>query len=308
MNLRDWAKIFVFHATMTLAAFQHATLQYHDISLFLDAKGASGSNPSSFLNYRVLICPGFGYSTKDYTGPDGLVLSLVQQGWNHEHIYVLDIRRYDWLNVFTRGLTDLKFWQGNAAPTRPAFRWYLDLIASRIQHICSQSEKPKIVIIGHSAGGWLCRAALGFLSGEVKGMPRLIDLKNIKGIVTLGTPHIPPPPRVFDISRGALRITNEMFPGAYFSPAIRYITVMGCSIKGQGLAYDSYQRVCGDGGQRGDGFVPCCAGHLDGAMQLNLQDVGHYEYGSPSVVKRWHDVLVSYFFHSHIEEMMGENK
>lgn len=303
MNLRDWTKIAFFHATVTLAAFHHPALQYHDISL-LGPKQAGSPAPAVSDN-RVLICPGFGYSTNDYTGSDGLVSSLVQQGWKREHIHVLQIRRLDWFSVFIRGLSDLKFWRGDAGPTRPAFRWYLDLIAKQIQQICSQSEKkPKLVIIGHSAGGWLCRAALGFLSGEVKGMPQMIDLNNIKGIVTLGTPHIPPPPKVFDISRGALKITNEMFPGAYFSPAIRYITVMGCSIQGQGLAYDSYQRVCGDGDQNGDGFVPCCAGHLDGAIQINLQDVGHYEYGSASVVKRWHDVVVSEFFHSHIEEAL----
>lgn len=284
MNLCKWARkiLLLFNAAITLAAF----------------------HPEK-ANHRILICPGFGYTTKDYTGPDGLVSSLVQQGWNREHVNVLDIKRSDWFNVFLRGISDLKFWQADAAPTRPAFRWYLDLIAIRIQQICSQTgEKPKLVIIGHSAGGWLCRAALGFLSGEVKGMPQIIDLTNITGLVTLGTPHIPPPPGIFDISRGALRITNEMFPGAYFSPAIRYITVIGCSIEGRGLAFDSYQRVCGDGSQKGDGFVPCCAGHLDGAIQINLHDVGHYEYGSASVVKRWHDVVVSEILHSHIEEVL----
>mmetsp|Transcript_4361 Transcript_4361/g.8381 ORF Transcript_4361/g.8381 Transcript_4361/m.8381 type:complete len:307 (-) Transcript_4361:1921-2841(-) len=305
MNLCNWAKILLlFNATITLAAFHHSAFQqYHDISRLGSSNKQVGCNPEK-TNHRILICPGFGYTTKDYTGPDGLVSSLVQQGWNREHVNVLDIKRSDWFNVFLRGISDFKFWQGDAAPTRPAFRWYLDLIAIRIQQICSQTEKPKLVIIGHSAGGWLCRAALGFLSGEVKGMPQIIDLTNIKGLVTLGTPHIPPPPGIFDISRGALRITNEMFPGAYFSPAIRYITVIGCSIEGRGLAFDSYQRVCGDGGQKGDGFVPFCAGHLDGAIQINLQDVGHYEYGIASVVKRWHDVVVSEILHSHSEEVL----
>lgn len=65
------------------------------------------------------------------------------------------------------------------------------------------------------------------------------------------------------------------------------------------LAYQSYLRVCGVGDERGDGFVPCCAGHLEGAVQINLSDVGHtYSpencwYGSPNIIEQWHDEMMT---------------
>jgi hypothetical protein len=87
-----------------------------------------------------------------------------------------------------------------------------------------------------------------------------------------------------DMTRGALRITHERFPGTYHEPDLFYLTVMGLSVKGQkqerksplepttvtGFAFNSYEAVCGDGETIGDGVVPLCSGHLDGALQVRL--------------------------------------
>ena len=241
---------------------------------------------------RILLCPGFGQGSNEFIEEGNLKTSLMMQGWDDAQIRVLPIKRSDWLQVFIRGITDIEFWKGTASPIRPAFRWYLDKVSTEINSIVQEDKDANIILIACSAGGWLARAALGFLSGEVPGIEQTIDLNNIIGCVTLGTPNIPPPQSVWDLTRGALRITDEMFPGSYFSPKIKYMTVMSCTTKGEGLSYDSYTRVCGIGNEQGDGIVPCCAGHLEDAIQINLDNVSHEEYGTEAVVPLWHDVMM----------------
>jgi pimeloyl-ACP methyl ester carboxylesterase len=156
---------------------------------------------------KILILPGFGNDSIDYTangqaGVDGsLVASLQKRGWNENQIDILPVERFDWLQVFLRGALDLKFWQSEAPPTRPAFRWYLDRVAAKVEEL---DDDETIVLLGHSAGGWLARAAVGFGTTDEEDTPQ-IDLSKIAGIVTLGAPNLPPPPGVMDMTRGALR-------------------------------------------------------------------------------------------------------
>jgi hypothetical protein len=249
-----------------------------------------------------------------------LVDSLVQQGWDKENIDLLRVARADWLQVFWRGALDLKFWTAKADPTRHAFRWYLERISQQIQELCEEDDDSRVILIGHSAGGWLGRAALGFGSQEVVSgdsntttiMGPPISLDKIVGLVSLGTPHLPPPPGIMDMTRGALRITNEYFPGAFHktvtNDGLFYITVVGLSVQGEeqqrssllepttvkGFAYNSYKAVCGNGTAIGDGVVPYSAAHLDDTLQIDLKGVMHSIntpenwYGSLQVIERWH--------------------
>jgi pimeloyl-ACP methyl ester carboxylesterase len=114
-------------------------------------------------NCRILILPGFGNASEDYTKDGSLVSSLRQRGWSENQIDVLPVERTDWLQVFLRGALDLEFWKANAPPSRPAFKWYLDRIA---QQISTLEEDESMILLGHSAGGWLARAAVGFGSEE----------------------------------------------------------------------------------------------------------------------------------------------
>ncbi len=137
-----------------------------------------------------------------------------------------------------------------------------------------------------------------------------------------------------------LRNTNTMFPGSYYAPKIKYITVVGNSIRGkqrkkqqlldhirqmlfqqtpdnnnnndmvllETFAYESYLKVCGSGNQTGDGVTPCLSGHLDGATQITLSGVQHSFhfpgdwYGSSNVIHLWHDVMLSELFAKEYEE------
>eukprot|EP00814_Leptocylindrus_danicus_P004598 CAMPEP_0116014820 /NCGR_PEP_ID=MMETSP0321-20121206/6479_1 /TAXON_ID=163516 /ORGANISM="Leptocylindrus danicus var. danicus, Strain B650" /LENGTH=263 /DNA_ID=CAMNT_0003484493 /DNA_START=346 /DNA_END=1137 /DNA_ORIENTATION=+ len=252
--------------------------------------------------------------------PRSLVPTLLSRGWSENNISVLPMKRSDWLKVFLCGALDLKFWQADAAPTRPAFRWYLELVASEVKRIVEE-EKPetKVVLVGHSAGGWLARASVGFGTTEVYPEREVMDsnvqvaLDNILGIVSLGAPHLPPPEGEMDMTRGALRITNELFPASFHLPSgTFYVTVAGTAITGEeqmresmmepttvnGFAYNSYKAVCGDGNAIGDGVVPLEASHLDGAEQLTLENCFHSInapeewYGADRFIDQWHKVVL----------------
>lgn len=221
-------------------------------------------------NIKILILPGFGNESADYfldQAPQGsLVDSLQARGWTT--VRVLPMQRSDWLQVFINGALDIEFWMNRAPPTRPAFRWYLDRVAEGIEQL-TKEENSKVILLCHSAGGWLGRAALGYLSDDNDGDNGNdgIDLSKVCGIVTLGAPHLPPPAGVMDMTRGALRLTHETFPGAYFKDLFFYITVSGDAVKGirqqrtnpleptsiTGFAFNSYAAVCGDGETIGDG-------------------------------------------------------
>lgn len=266
-------------------------------------------------NVKVLILPGFGNDSDDYflkqALQGSLTESLLKRGWAEEQVRVMPLSRPEWLQVFLNGVWDRKFWQADAAPTRAAYNWYLSRVAQNVHELTSDDDNVKVVLVGHSAGGWLARAALGFGSTVGREEPCFLDLHRVLGIVTLGAPQLPPPPQVMDMTRGALRITNEMFPGSYHSHLF-YITVIGDSVQGVkqerknpleptdifGFAYNAYEAVCGDGTTIGDGVVPICAAHLENALQLNLKGVLHSInapdrwYGSDAVLDMWHGPML----------------
>jgi pimeloyl-ACP methyl ester carboxylesterase len=286
-----------------------------------DKRASNSPQPPTIPpNVRLLILPGFGNDAQDYLRPGSLVESLAKRGWSTisgqernatdssssttattaadtSQVRVLPIARSDWLQVFWRGCFDVQFWQNTADPTRPAFSWYLNAVATELEHLTHNDTTTRVVLIGHSAGGWLGRAALGYYgttaartataaTAEATAVTATclpsIDLTKVMGLVTLGAPNLPPPPNVMDMTRGALRLTHETFPGAYHADELFYISVVGDAVQGvrqvrnnnpwertsvTGFAYNSYQAVCGNGTTIGDGTYVCrctretCMGH-----------------------------------------------
>lgn len=54
----------------------------------------------------------------------------------------------------------------------------------------------------------------------------------ISGMVTLGTPHLPPQPPVMDMTRGALTFVDQEYPGAFLQKdGVFYCTVAGQAIR-----------------------------------------------------------------------------
>lgn len=270
-------------------------------------------NPTSNNgNIKVLILPGFGNDISDYyltKAPQGSLVRSFQQR-NVTHVQVLQVQRTDWLQVFWRGAMDWQFWTGVAPPTRPAFSWYLDRTVQTILEMTNNNDNrdnSKVLLVCHSAGGWLARAALGYGHNDNNQL-----LSRVCGIVTLGSPNCSPPDSVMDMTRGALKRTCQDFPGAFHHKDLFYVTVIGKAVQGvfqersspleptsvSGFAYNSYKAVCGDGCAVGDGVVPCVSAHLEGATQLDLDGIFHsinvpdQWYGSDAVIDSWFDIVL----------------
>lgn len=222
----------------------------------------------------IVILPGFGNAAVDYSRPFGasfetsISYALEQRGFRVE---VMPLERTQWFNVL-RGLFTLSFWLGTVTPYEPSYGWYVQ----RARHTIADAAKENgVIVIGHSAGGWLGRAALG------DGTDFDAD---IRAFVSLGAPHSAPPtdvPGVMDMTRGALTWTDAQLPGAYLARrGVQYVTVASDLITGSEAApkgtptraaYDSYRLVCGAGAVPGDGVVPLQSAHLEGAVQITMQ-------------------------------------
>jgi PGAP1-like protein len=212
----------------------------------------TNENPNDIIpnNVKLLILPGFGNVMEDYilsSNPNdpydtsttcrtgSLLQSLIDRGWKYqENVFILPIlKRYEWIKVFLYGLFDVQFlFYSNAPPTNPAFVWYLQKIHSMLQEqilrsnpnaihyenetaMAATTNTTEIILIGHSAGGWLGRAAIAYLLQQQQYTNTADPNYVIRGLVTLGSPHLPPPITAMDMTRGALRYTDTHYPGAY---------------------------------------------------------------------------------------------
>lgn len=255
------------------------------------------------LRPPVVVLPGFGNDAGDYgdqeleptggtTEDGGLRGRLLRRGF--PSVRVVPVARADWLRV-ALGLLDADFRAGNAPPD-VAFGWYLDLVEEAVAEASASGGDGKVLLLAHSAGGWLARAALGRAGGSL--------VERTSALVTLGSPHRAPPaePPGDDQTRGALKFVDENFPGAFFQDDIEYVTVAGASVVGNGAAergtperegWVSYERLVGRGDVPGDGIVPLENAHLDGATQVTLQAAKHSIgtpcewYGADGVIDEW---------------------
>lgn len=259
---------------------------------------------------EIVVCPGFGNDELDYIAPlgqsEGLVGSLQRRGFSTR---VVPVKRRDWINV-ARGLADWKFIRGRGEPEGGAFRWYIEKLWETVNDVRKEDAAKQIVLVGHSAGGWLARAALGDNSWDGSGVTAR---QTVSALVTLGSPHLPPPPERADQTQGVLRSVDARFPGAHVQ-GIKYMSVASDVIVGsrdaprgsaERIAYNSYSMLTGgDGDTAGDGVVALAVSHLDGADQLTLDGCVHsinkagtleasdLWYGSECVIDEWLAPLV----------------
>eukprot|EP00466_Bigelowiella_natans_P001745 jgi/Bigna1/140348/aug1.55_g15056 len=237
----------------------------------------------------ILVLPGFGNCQSDYVEMLGSQISLTgalnARGFRAT---VLPIERVEWFNV-AKGLLSLDFWRSKSLPSGPGYNWYINRINETITELLSHTDEEHVVLVAHSAGGWLARAYLAERE----------DDHRVSALVTLGTPHHNEGGT--DVTRGVLPYLNEQFPGAHLD-GIRYISVAGKAIQGSTkregrksakAAFAAYHQVCGKGDVFGDGVIPLEAAHLPGARQVTLDGVWHSIdkadswYGSDGNIDRW---------------------
>lgn len=237
----------------------------------------------------IIICPGFGNSQEDYLSPGGaqnmgLVGCLKARGFKVE---VMPVRRRDWIKAL-RSFTTPAYWKGTCT-VDPSYGWFLACMKASVDSARLKYGSDQVTLLAHSAGGWLARAFLGadrhFDSREEMASGTAHN-RAIKGLVTLGSPHVAPPASARDMTGGALSWVNTTWPGAYFREAgVGYACIAGCAVRGNGRAkrrelsrysYSAYTQVCGAGHLvAGDGVVPNRSSFLQGAHNVLLEGVHH---------------------------------
>ncbi|XP_054780209.1 uncharacterized protein LOC129287942 isoform X2 [Prosopis cineraria] len=269
----------------------------------------SQASPSSSSYRPAVILPGLGNNSGDY---QKLVQTL-----NDKYgvpTVVAKVSRIDWLRN-AAGLVDPDYWRGTLKP-RPVLDWYLKRVHDAVQEAKDLAEGATLSLVGHSAGGWLARVYL-----EEFGM------SHISLLLTLGTPHLPPPkgtPGVIDQTRGLLNYVEQNCSKARYTPQMKYIE--GAQFFGQSDAKteslvpingsqpvpeavvmnasgnsppmtttlrtrfvgQGYKQVCGQADVWGDGVVPEVSAHLEGALNISLDGVYHSPVGSDDELRPWY--------------------
>ena len=143
----------------------------------------------------------------------------------------------------------------------------------------SQAPEPmgKVALIGHSAGGWICRA---YMSQRNYGGKAYNGHELVHSLITLGSPHGNAPGPAF---KGVEWVNNDVIDAG-----VRALAVGGIGYKGDAsgqLTQNAYSFCCpigSDGSQYdGDGVTPIESAlamkkYVPNAETLVLDDVGHF--------------------------------
>lgn len=137
----------------------------------------------------------------------------------------------------------------------------------------------KVALIGHSAGGWICRA---YLSERDYGGKSYDGKRFVHSLITLGSPHGNAPGPAF---KGVEWVNSEVMDS---SSGVRALAVAGRGYKGDSsgeLTQNAYSFCCpvgSDGSQYdGDGVTPVQSAlamkeYVPHADTMILDDVGHF--------------------------------
>ena len=118
-----------------------------------------------------------------------------------------------------------------------------------------RNERTKVVLIGHSAGGWIARLFLGGKAVTYDGkMYDCIERANVVALVTLGTPHNSAEAYPFgrvkeqrtreksnDDEETSLQETRRLYPNCFHADSgMKYVTVQGTGFKGRPFKLDDF--------------------------------------------------------------------
>lgn len=161
-------------------------------------------------------------------------------------------------------------------------------VASTVDKALLESDSKKAILVGHSAGGVVCRVYIG--GDPPYGGRRYSGHRRVSTLITLGSPHIVPEGK----SLAPINRVNSLFPGALHE-SINYLSVAGAAVSGASSkrARKIYERLAPDGHILGDGVVPVEAALLPGSEHLVLDALHHSRrlgkwYGSDrEAVEKW---------------------
>ena len=244
---------------------------------------------------HYLICPGFATSSKDYRF---MKQHIENNGYSSS---ILQVNRDEWIKN-TPIVPKKKIISQKCTPT-DLYGWYIDKLEENVIDIISNSNiEKKIILVGHSAGGWLARDFLGNGIFYHDYKPHYVK-DYITGLITLGAPHRKLKGMNNDLAFGCLDHVNRKYPECYLDDFIFYRTVCG-NLKSSDLLkideqkwhilFDQLKMFYKSCELEGDGVVPIQCAHLKGSEQINLNNVHHmFEtpfcqwYGSKDAIGEW---------------------
>ncbi|KAM1444006.1 hypothetical protein ACFX2I_040212 [Malus domestica] len=204
---------------------------------------AQDTSSSSSSSYRpAVLLPGLGNNSADYQK-----LEQTLRGYGVSTV-VAKVSRIDWLRN-AAGLVDPNYWRGTLSP-RPVLDWYLKRVDEAVQEakelsqglaqLCLTAMQYMLLcgtlsLVGHSAGGWLARLYM-----------EEFGFSDISLLLTLGTPHQPPPKGVsgvIDQTRGLLDYVNKHCSKAVYTPELKYVCIAGRYIQGARLFGNSNETI-----------------------------------------------------------------
>lgn len=191
-------------------------VECHRYSCTISSHSAPSCRPA-------VILPGLGNNSSDY---DKFRVTLKEYGLP---TVAAKVSRVDWLRN-AAGLVDPNYWRGTLSP-RPVLDWYLKRVDDAVREAKELTQDGNVSLIGHSAGGWLARVYM-----------EEFGLSNISLLLTLGTPHLPPPKDsrgVFDQTRGLLCYVERHCSKAVYTPQLKYVCIAGRYIQGASLIGNS---------------------------------------------------------------------
>jgi hypothetical protein len=216
----------------------------------------------------VVIVGGLTFLPRAYAGLAALLGEL-----SGSPVRIAPITPLDWMLGAVRGYGQLVF-----------------AVADTVDRALLETETKKAVLVGHSAGGLLCRAYIG---GETPfGGRRYSGHRRVSDSISLGTPHV----SAKDHALPPTKAINDIFPGAlHAGSGLRYLSVASNAEDGTGSARARrrYERLVSDGRVPGDGVVPVEAALLPGSEHLVLDGFRHNRrmgrwYGSDrDAVREW---------------------
>ncbi|KAL9178711.1 hypothetical protein ACHAXT_003842 [Thalassiosira profunda] len=241
-------------ATLLLLCLLPAASAFGSFSLNNAATTNVGGAKGDLSKIPVVIAPGFGNDQIDYSNPlkqgeeYGFISALERRGFDRNLVTAMPLERIEWVRV-AGGLFDVpNFYTGTCRPEGLGYGWYVKRLRKTIEEAYAKAgSDEKVILIGHSAGGWLARAALGDGSwnpegeaGSESGLngsePRAAD--RVRALITVGAIHKPPAGDAAStcVTRGALSYLDATYPGAFLAgEGISYVTVGGDAITGKQL-------------------------------------------------------------------------
>lgn len=230
----------------------------------------------TFKRQPIVILGGFLSSSSLYEGMRRTLVTLAEQP-----VLIVPARSHEWM--------------GTATPL--GWSYILRKLERTVHRAARDSLTGQITLVGHSTGGVMARL---FLAPEPFKGHCFQGTEYVNHLITLGSPH-------YNRHGGWMRrwVENK-YPGAFFAPQVRYISVAGAAIRGKSdgttkerAAYFAYRLLGTSGNMRGDGLVPLESALLDGSQHVVLPDASHFArsrgvwYGTERMVHLWWQAAMS---------------